>query len=240
MVWYIRALFPLEVHRYEVYVPPTNMFMLNVNILVSRECCALKFIIYIPQTPSDDFMSNLMFCDASHFIANLTQLWTLIVIQPYLKLYVIIFSEELDLWVISMMALITNLFVSDAVTLRMLIYMYYIRMKWNVLHMVCTRMAGGLHTFVPSITKQYITSLLKFSWLYHEWLIPRAYTPHTNQQHNLYSVGGLLANQKPWVDILVNLHQFDNGNHFLLQSPEARHNQTYSSICLNHITLSCI
>ena len=63
MVWYTRAKFVLEVYRYQV------------SILVSRECCALKFSIYIPQTIGKNFIPNLMFCDVSHFKGNLTPLW---------------------------------------------------------------------------------------------------------------------------------------------------------------------
>ena len=75
------------------------------------------------------------------------------------------------------------------------------------------------------------------SWMIDTW----AYIPHTNQQHDWYSVGGLLAaNPKPSVDILVDLHRFENGNIFVLQSPGTRHNKTCLSICLNHTTLSCI
>ena len=77
MVWYTRAQFPLEVYWYKVYVPPTNMSLLNVNITVSSECCVLKFIIYIPQNTGDNFKPNLMFCDVVHFIAILTPLWDL-------------------------------------------------------------------------------------------------------------------------------------------------------------------
>ena len=42
--------------------------------LVSREYCALKFSIYIPQNIGDNFIPNLMFCDVFHFIVNLTPL----------------------------------------------------------------------------------------------------------------------------------------------------------------------
>ena len=52
---------------------PTN----NVDILVSRESCALKFSIYIPQTIGKNFIPNLLFCDVLHFIGNLTPLWDL-------------------------------------------------------------------------------------------------------------------------------------------------------------------
>ena len=79
MKLYTRAQSPLEVYQYEVYVPPTNMSLLNVNILVSRQWCAPKFSIYIPQTIGDNFIPNLMFCDEFHFIANLTPLRNLVI-----------------------------------------------------------------------------------------------------------------------------------------------------------------
>ena len=43
MFWYTRAQFPLEVYLYEVHVAPTSMPLLDVNILASRQCRALKF-----------------------------------------------------------------------------------------------------------------------------------------------------------------------------------------------------
>ena len=64
------------VWKWSVYTP-TNMSLLNVNISVSRGCCALNFRIYIPQTIGEHFITNLMFCDVVHFIANLTPLWDL-------------------------------------------------------------------------------------------------------------------------------------------------------------------
>ena len=51
--------------------------MLNVNISVSRECCALNFSIYIPQTIGENVIPNSMFCDVFHSIANLTPRWDL-------------------------------------------------------------------------------------------------------------------------------------------------------------------
>ena len=74
MKWYTIAQSSLEVYRYEMYVPPTNISLLNVNIPVSKECCTLKFIIYIPQTIGDNFIPNLMFFDEFNFIATLTPL----------------------------------------------------------------------------------------------------------------------------------------------------------------------
>ena len=66
----------LEVYRCKVYVPPTNMSLLNVNILVSSQSCALKFSIYIPPTAGDNFIPNLMFCDEFNFIAILPNFGT--------------------------------------------------------------------------------------------------------------------------------------------------------------------
>ena len=48
-----------------------------LNMHMTRVCCALKFSIYIPQTIGDNFISNFMFCDVVHFIANLIPLWDL-------------------------------------------------------------------------------------------------------------------------------------------------------------------
>ena len=47
-------------------------WFLNVNILASRQFCALKFYTYIPQTTGDNFRPKLMLCDVFLFIPNLT------------------------------------------------------------------------------------------------------------------------------------------------------------------------
>ena len=53
---------------------PTNMPLLSVNILDSRQYYALKFIIYIHLTIGDNSIPNLMFCDMFNFILYLTPL----------------------------------------------------------------------------------------------------------------------------------------------------------------------